>query len=50
VEVRAEPAVTVAAVEDEIGEDDIEAWYAGAMAELDAVLGPAAGAGPDGGL
>ena len=41
VEMRAEPAVMVAAVEDEVGEDDVVAWYAGAMAELDAVLGPA---------
>jgi DNA-binding transcriptional MerR regulator len=50
VEVRAEPAVTVAAVEDDVDEDDVQAWYAGAMAELDAVLGPEAGAGPPGGL
>lgn len=50
VELRAEPEVTVAAVEDEVGEDDVVAWYAGAMAELDAVLGPAPGAGPPGGL
>ena len=40
VELRAEPAVTVAAVEDEVGEGDVEVWYAGAMAELDAALGP----------
>jgi DNA-binding transcriptional MerR regulator len=50
VELRAEPAVTVAAVEDEVGEDDVAAWYAGAMAELDAALGPPAGHGPPGGL
>jgi DNA-binding transcriptional MerR regulator len=50
VEVRAEPAVTVAAVDDEVGVDDIEAWYAGAMAELDAALGPPTGHGPPGGL
>jgi len=50
VELRAEPAVTVAAVEDEVGEDDVVAWYAGAMAELDAALGPRAGHGPPGGL
>ena len=50
VELRAEPEVTVAAVEDEVGEDDVVAWYAGAMAELDAVLGPPPGAGPPGGL
>ena len=43
--------MTVAAVEDEVGEADVVAWYAGAMAELDAVLGPAAAAaGPPGGL
>jgi DNA-binding transcriptional MerR regulator len=50
VELRSDPAVTVAAVEDEVAEDDVEGWYAGAMAELDAVLGPAAGGGPPGGL
>lgn len=50
VELRAEPAVTVAAVEDEVDEDDVVAWYAGAMAELDAALGPAADAVPAGGL
>ena len=50
VEVRAEPATTVAAVADEVDESDVVAWYAGAMAELDAALGPGAGAGPAGGL
>lgn len=50
VELRAEPATTVAAVEDEVAAGDVEAWYAGAMAELDAVLGPAVGHGPPGGL
>ncbi len=50
VELRAEPAVTVAAVEDEVAEGDVEVWYAGAMAELDAVLGASAGHGPPGGL
>jgi len=50
VELRSEPAVTVAAVEDDVREDDVAAWYAGAMAELDAVLGAAAAAGPPGGL
>lgn len=50
VEVRSEPATTVAAVEDVVGEDDVQAWYAGAMAELDAVLGPPAAQGPPGGL
>ena len=50
VELRADPAVTVAAVEDVVGEGDVETWYAGAMAELDAALGPPAGHGPPGGL
>lgn len=50
VEVRAEPEVVVAAVEDEVSAEDVDAWFAGAMAELDAALGPAAGAGPPGGL
>ena len=50
VELREEPSSTVAAVEDVVDEDDVEAWYAGAVAELDAVLGPAAGDGPLGGL
>lgn len=50
VELRSEPAVTVAAVEDDVSIDDVDAWFAGAMAELDAALGPAAGAGPPGGL
>lgn len=50
VEVRAEPSVTVAGVEDFVGEHDVPAWYAGAMAELDAVLGPDSGHGPPGGL
>lgn len=49
VELRAEPEVTVAAVEDEVDADDVGAWFAGAMAELDAALGPAA-SGPAGGL
>ncbi|GAA4679935.1 MerR family transcriptional regulator [Nocardioides nanhaiensis] len=49
VEVRSEPAVTVAAVEDDVDEGDVAAWFAGAMAELDAVLGPADD-GPAGGL
>lgn len=50
VELRAEPAATVAAVEDEVGAGDVAAWFAGAMAELDAVLGPTAGGEPAGGL
>lgn len=51
VELRSEPEMTVAAVEDEVGEGDVAAWYAGAMAELDAALGPSAtGHGPPGGM
>ncbi|SDP34007.1 DNA-binding transcriptional regulator, MerR family [Pedococcus dokdonensis] len=50
VEVRAEPATTVAAVEDLVDEPDVSAWYAGAMAELDAVVGPTPEHGPPGGL
>jgi DNA-binding transcriptional MerR regulator len=49
VEVRTEPETVVAAVEDDVAANDVPAWYAGAMAELDAVLGPAAD-GPPGGL
>ncbi|MXG91220.1 MerR family transcriptional regulator [Nocardioides flavescens] len=49
VELRAEPAATVAAVADDVDADDVIGWYAGAMAELDAVLGPTA-EGPPGGL
>ena len=32
------PTTTVAAVEDDVHHDDVLAWYAGAMAELDAVV------------
>jgi DNA-binding transcriptional MerR regulator/effector-binding domain-containing protein len=46
VEVRSVPAVTVAAVEDDVALDAVLGWYAGAMAELDATLGhPPAPAG-----
>ena len=38
VELRAVPATTVAAVEDEVAHDDVIAWYSGAMAELDALV------------
>jgi DNA-binding transcriptional MerR regulator len=38
VELRAVPATTVAAVEDDVAHDEVLAWYAGAMAELDAVV------------
>ncbi|SDN73203.1 MerR family transcriptional regulator [Geodermatophilus sp. DSM 45219] len=43
VEVRAVPATTVAAVEDDVAHDRLLAWYAGAMAELDAVVGEPTG-------
>jgi DNA-binding transcriptional MerR regulator len=48
VEVRSLPAVTVAAVEDDVVLDEVLGWYAGAMAELDATLGPPSG--PPGGV
>ena len=38
VELRHIPAATVAAVEDDVDRDDVLDWYAGAMAELDAVV------------
>jgi DNA-binding transcriptional MerR regulator len=38
VELRAVPPTTVAAVEDDVDHDHVIAWYAGAMAELDAVV------------
>ena len=38
VELRAVPAITVAAVEDDVEYDSVVDWYAGAMAELDAVV------------
>ncbi len=44
VELSAVPAVTVAAVEDDVHHDDVLAWYAGAMAELDAVVSEPSGA------
>lgn len=44
VELRAVPATTVAAVEDDVDHDDVLRWYAGAMAELDAVVGAPTGA------
>jgi DNA-binding transcriptional MerR regulator len=49
VELRAEPARTVAAITAVVDEDDVEAWYAGAMAELWAAVGDAV-TGPPGGL
>jgi DNA-binding transcriptional MerR regulator len=49
VDVRAEPARTVAAVEAVIGTEDLPAWFAGAMAELQAVVG-AGVTGPPGGV
>jgi hypothetical protein len=44
VEVRPEPAAEVAAVRATVGRDEVLGWYAGAMAELDAVVPAAAGA------
>jgi DNA-binding transcriptional MerR regulator len=41
VELRAIPAATVAAVEDIVEHDRVVAWYAGAMAELEAIVGAA---------
>ncbi|MBO1750357.1 MerR family transcriptional regulator [Actinotalea sp. BY-33] len=38
VELRAVPATTVAAVEGDVAHHDVMAWYAGAIAELDAVV------------
>jgi DNA-binding transcriptional MerR regulator len=38
VELRAIPTATVAAVEDDVSHDHVIDWYAGAMAELDAVV------------
>ena len=38
VELRAVPATTVAAVGDVVAHDEVVAWYAGAMAELDAAV------------
>ena len=38
VELRAVPATTVAAIDDDVHRDDVLSWYAGAMAELDAVV------------
>jgi DNA-binding transcriptional MerR regulator len=43
VALRAVPATTVAAVEDDVDRDDVLNWYAGAMAELDAVVPKDAG-------
>ncbi|MBM2616214.1 MerR family transcriptional regulator [Actinoplanes sp. LDG1-06] len=48
VELRSEPARTVAAVEAVVGSGDVEAWFAGAMAELEAAVGDAV-TGPPGG-
>ncbi|MCF6506626.1 MerR family transcriptional regulator [Blastococcus sp. MG754426] len=44
VELRTVPQATVAAVEDEVAHDEVLTWYAGAMAELDAVVREPAGA------
>ncbi|WP_380165571.1 MerR family transcriptional regulator [Jannaschia sp. R86511] len=48
VELREVPASTVAAVEDDVAHDDVLGWYAGAAAELAAVVGRPTG--PLGGL
>ncbi|OLL75045.1 Transcriptional regulator, MerR family [Pseudonocardia sp. Ae168_Ps1] len=48
VELRAEPARTVAAVEAVVNLHDVETWFAGAMAELEAAVGTAV-TGPPGG-
>lgn len=48
VELRAVPATTVAAIEDDVTHDDVLVWYAGAMAELDAAVRRPVG--PPGGL
>nr|WP_246325894.1 MerR family transcriptional regulator [Actinomycetospora corticicola] len=48
VELRAEPACTVAAVEGVLGAHEVESWFAGAVAELEAAVGAAA-VGPLGG-
>ncbi|CAM3566422.1 MerR family transcriptional regulator [Nocardioides marinus] len=51
VTVRSVPSMVVAAVEAEVAHDEVLGWYAGAMAELDAVLGPRDRAeGPPGGV
>ncbi|MGY1640568.1 GyrI-like domain-containing protein [Geodermatophilus sp. SYSU D00703] len=44
VELRAVPATTVAAVEDDVDRDHVLDWYAGAMAELDAMVRERTGA------
>jgi DNA-binding transcriptional MerR regulator len=43
VELRAVAVTTVAAIEDDVTHDEVLGWYAGAMAELDAVVGDPAG-------
>jgi DNA-binding transcriptional MerR regulator len=48
VELRAVPQTTVAAIEDEVDSDSMPAWYAGALAELDAAVD--ARSGPLGGV
>jgi DNA-binding transcriptional MerR regulator len=50
VELRAVPARQVAAIQDTVDLDDVLAWYAGAMAELDAALAGAVDTGPPGGV
>ncbi len=49
VELRAEPARTVAAISDQVLGEDVLTWYDKAMAELDAAFPPADRTGPPGG-
>ncbi|MEV7396464.1 MerR family transcriptional regulator [Aeromicrobium sp. NPDC092404] len=48
VELRAVPEATVAAIEDDVDSDAMSAWYAGALAELNAAVGSQTG--PVGGV
>ncbi|SEC98682.1 DNA-binding transcriptional regulator, MerR family [Nocardioides exalbidus] len=48
VELRAVPETTVAAIEDDVDSDSVAAWFAGALAELDAAIGTRTG--PPGGV
>ncbi|MGA3564858.1 MerR family transcriptional regulator [Melissospora conviva] len=49
VELRAEPARTVAAIRGHVASGGVLAWYDAAMAELDAAFGPEKRTGPPGG-
>lgn len=50
VELRAVPAVTVAAIRATVDHDEVLGWYDGAMAELEQALGGVPATGPRGGL